>query len=82
MAHHPDFEAYSCFVRLDRSGDGLLDSFDIENFLRENHRSYLKSDIELLLSYFDIDGDGALNYTEFLQMCLPCDNLTLRSIAA
>ena len=39
-------------------------------------------DIAHLLKYFDIDGDAALNYTEFLQMVLPCDNLTLRSLAS
>lgn len=35
-----------------------------------------------MLDYFDIDQDGYLNYTEFMQMVLPCDNLLLRSDAS
>jgi Ca2+-binding EF-hand superfamily protein len=31
------------------------------------------------VGYFDIDKDGALSYTEFLQMVLPCDDMVLRS---
>lgn len=34
------------------------------------------------MSYFDVDRDGFLNYTEFLQMILPCDDLDLRAHAA
>ena len=34
------------------------------------------------MRYFDIDGDNALNYQEFLQMILPCDDLNLRAEAA
>lgn len=35
-----------------------------------------------MISYFDIDEDRCLSYTEFMQMILPCDNLILRSDAA
>jgi Ca2+-binding EF-hand superfamily protein len=39
-------------------------------------------DCQYIINYFDIDGDGALSYTEFMQMILPCDNLHLRSEAS
>jgi hypothetical protein len=39
-------------------------------------------DCNLLIKYFDIDLDQALNYTEFMQMILPCDDLRLRSEAS
>lgn len=35
-----------------------------------------------MIKYFDIDMDGGLNYTEFLQMILPCDDLILRAEAS
>jgi hypothetical protein len=31
------------------------------------------------VDYFDIDKNGRLSYSEFLQMILPCDDLFLRS---
>jgi hypothetical protein len=36
----------------------------------------------LAVKYFDIDRDGGLNYTEYLQMVLPCDDLVLRAEAS
>ena len=34
-----------------------------------------------MITYFDLDGDGKLNYHDFLQVLLPCDNPFLRSAA-
>lgn len=34
-----------------------------------------------MVTYFDLDGDGKLNYHDFLQILLPCDNPYLRSAA-
>ena len=34
-----------------------------------------------MINYFDLDGDGQLNYHDFLQVLLPCDNPFLRSAA-
>ena len=31
------------------------------------------------IRYFDLDGDGKLNYHDFLQMLLPCDDAYLRA---
>jgi Ca2+-binding EF-hand superfamily protein len=45
-------------------------------------RQFTVRDCELLVAYFDIDQDGLLSYTEFMQMVLPCDNLMLRSEAS
>lgn len=45
-------------------------------------RQFTVKDCELLLNYFDVDQDGQLSYTEFMQMVLPCDNLVLRSEAS
>ena len=66
LAQNRDFEAFSVFVRLDRSNDGVLDAGDIAEFLAANGRSYGLPDVAHLVKYFDSDGDAALNYTEFL----------------
>lgn len=39
------------------------------------------SDIHLVVKYFDGDHDGYLNYQEFMQIMLPCDDMYLRSAA-
>ena len=55
----------------------------VRNYLAENNRNnYSVADCDYLIKYFDIDGDGVLSYTEFMQMVLPCDNLLLRSEAS
>ena len=83
LAANSEFEPYSSFVRIDRNGDGHVDAVDLRAFLCDNSRSnYDIPECEFLIRYFDVDGDRALNYTEFLQMILPCDNLTLRSVAS
>lgn len=67
LAANSEFEPYSSFVRLDRNGDGLLDAIDLRAFLCDNSRSnYDVPECEFLIRYFDVDGDRALNYTEFL----------------
>lgn len=66
LAMNRDFEAYSVFVRIDRTQDGVLDAGDIAEFLASNGRSYGLMEVTQLVKYFDIDGDAALNYTEFL----------------
>ena len=34
-----------------------------------------------LVKFFDSDEDGRLNYTDFMQILLPCDNAVLRATA-
>ena len=34
-----DFEPYSSFVRIDRTGDNIIDSGDVAHFLAENQRT-------------------------------------------
>ena len=37
-------------------------------------------DCEHIIRYFDQDHDNGLNYKEFMELILPCDDLVLRSI--
>lgn len=38
-------------------------------------------DFESMIKYFDLDGDKQLNYHDFLQVVLPCDDAFVRAAA-
>jgi Ca2+-binding EF-hand superfamily protein len=38
-----------------------------------------EADCYLIVKYFDSDNDGYLNFQDFLQILLPCDNQYLRA---
>ena len=40
-----------------------------------------EADCYYLVKFFDSDEDGKLNYTDFMQVLLPCDNPDLRAEA-
>lgn len=82
MAAIRDFEPYTAFKRVDRSNCGFIGTQEICQFEKENgYREVSPEDFIFLLTYFDLDGDGKLNYHDFLQILLPCDNPYLRSAA-
>ena len=50
--------------------------------MRENgFRELEPNDFDLLIAYFDLDKDSALNYHDFIQILLPCDDHYLRAAA-
>lgn len=54
----------------------------ILNFLRDNGvHNITEADCYYLVKFFDSDEDGRLNYPDFMQMVLPCDNQSLRAQA-
>jgi Ca2+-binding EF-hand superfamily protein len=77
-----DFEPYAAFKRLDRNSTGFISTKELCQFERENgFREVTPEDFIFMVSYFDLDNDGMLNYHDFLQILLPCDNPFLRSAA-
>lgn len=92
LARLEEFEPYATFVRLDRNNNGYLTANDIflqltdtnadstHNFLRENGFDDLTlEDWEYLVKYFDSDEDGVLNYTDYMQCVVTCDDPYLRA---
>lgn len=68
-------EPYSIFQRIDRSEDGFITSVELLNFLRDNQiYGVTEADCYYVVKFFDSDEDGKLNYPDFMQMILPCDN--------
>lgn len=48
--------------------------------MRENgYRELELTDFKQMIRYFDLDSDEMLNYHDFLQMLLPCDDAYLRA---
>ena len=77
-----DFEPYTAFKRIDRANSGLIDKKAFCQFQRENgFRELEPEDFTGLIRYFDLDGDKKLNYHDFLQILLPCDDSYLRAAA-
>lgn len=67
-------------MRVDRDENGVIGSVEILRFLRENGvEEATEADCFLIVKYFDSDEDGYLNFQDFLQLILPCDNQALRS---
>lgn len=77
-----EFEPFTAFRRIDRQCLGLLDSRQLCQFVRENgFRELEPSDFATMIAYFDLDGDKKLNYHDFLQVLLSCDDGFLRAAA-
>ena len=67
---------------MDREGKGLLDSKELLAFLRDNDAfHWSESNTYYLMKFYDTDEDEALDYTDFLQLVLPCEDPELRAIA-
>ena len=55
---------------------------EILNYLRDNGiHNYTEADCYYVVKFFDSDEDGKLNYPDFMQVILPCDNPYLRAVA-
>mmetsp|Transcript_23466 Transcript_23466/g.17933 ORF Transcript_23466/g.17933 Transcript_23466/m.17933 type:complete len:170 (-) Transcript_23466:219-728(-) len=55
---------------------------ELLNFLRDNAiNNATEAECYYLVKFFDSDEDGKLNYPDFMQVVLPCDNTFLRAKA-
>ena len=82
LASNENVEPYSLFQRIDRNEDSFVTSIDFLNFLRDNGiHNITEADCYYVVKFFDSDLDGRLNYPDFMQMILPCDNPELRAVA-
>lgn len=67
MASIRDFEPYAAFKRIDRNGNSYIGTKEICQFERENgYREVSPEDFIFMVTYFDLDGDGKLNFHDFL----------------
>ena len=79
LARLEEFEPYATFIRLDRKNNGYLTANEIFQFLQDNGLEASMEECTYLVKFFDTDEDGALNYTDYMQMVVTCDDAYLRS---
>ena len=76
-----DFAPNSAFQRMDRDCSGSVSSREVIAFLRDQSVYHVtESEAFQLVSFFDNNGNGRLDFQEFLQMFLPCEDNILRNM--
>ena len=79
----PEFEPHAAFQRINRNQDGHISSMELLQFLRSNNvEDATEADTAYIVKFFDSDEDGVLDYEDFLQLVMPCDDAYLRSAIA
>ena len=81
LAIQRDFDAYQIFQRVDRERKNYIDEYNLVDFLKNNSIYCTNTEARLMLSFYDSNSDGNLNYTEFLNMILSDSNYSIRRLA-
>lgn len=80
LAQNMDFDPYQVFCLIDKEGKNSINSVDIVEFLRRNSICSNIQDVEFLILIYDINSDGVLSYSEFLNLVLSESNYSLREL--
>lgn len=76
-----DFDAYGVFKFVDTEEKGYVTEFNIVSFLR-NHSVFLSTqEARQIISFYDRNQDGNLDFTEFIDLCIPEVDYSLRKIS-
>ena len=66
-------------MRMDRTAEEHINGANILQFMRDNQiYQYTQSDCQKLVNFYDTERNGFLNYQDFLQVVLPCEDMSLR----
>lgn len=60
------------FELLDTDKDGQINGEDLKRGVALFGKSLTEADVEEMLSSADVDGDGLINYEEFLKVMVKC----------
>uniref|UniRef100_A0A182Q589 EF-hand domain-containing protein n=1 Tax=Anopheles farauti TaxID=69004 RepID=A0A182Q589_9DIPT len=63
-------ELYAAFKVFDRNGDGFLSVEELSDVMQNFGERLTPQEVQDLLAEADIDGDGRINYEEFVYMLL------------
>jgi hypothetical protein len=81
LAIQRDFDAYQIFQRIDRERKNYIDELNIVDFLKNNSVYCTSNEARIMLSFYDSNYDGNLNYSEFLNMIISDSNYSLKRLS-
>ena len=59
------------FKQFDRNGDGSIDRSELTNALMASGGSFTKQEIDVIFTAADVDGNGEIDYEEFIALMCP-----------
>jgi calcium-dependent protein kinase len=69
-------ELRKCFIQFDTKGDGRLDKEELINGLKQvDTKKNLSEEVERVMKIIDVDGNGYIEYEEFLRASLDIDKI-------
>lgn len=70
LERDPEEEILRAFELFDEGGKGKIDLKDLRRVARELGEGLEEEELAAMIEEFDLDGDGAINRQEFLEICL------------
>ena len=70
LARDPREEILRAFDLFDDGGKGKINLQDLRRVARELGEGLEEEELQAMIEEFDLDGDGAINKKEFLDICL------------
>jgi len=61
-------EMREAFMAFDKDGSGYLDAEELKHFMTMEGEKLTDAEVDEMIREWDIDGDGKLNYEEFVKM--------------
>ncbi|KAI8981045.1 hypothetical protein BDB01DRAFT_795110 [Pilobolus umbonatus] len=69
---NPEVGAAKIFALLDTDNDGQIGEEELKRGISLFGKSVSESDLREMVASADVDGDGLINYEEFLKVMTPC----------
>ena len=68
IGNNSEKEMREAFRAFDQDGSGYLDAAELKYFMTKEGEKLTDAEVDELIREWDIDGDGKLNYEEFVKM--------------
>lgn len=81
LSMNPEFDPYAAFNILDRLSSRAISVFDLKEFVARAGVFCAREELDLLVGQYDNDNDAQLSLTDFFQLVLPSENISLRERA-
>jgi len=61
-------EMVEAFVEFDKDGNGFISREELQGVLAKFGERHSDAEVEAMIAEIDVDGDGLVNYSEFVKM--------------